>query len=99
MLRMVGVAEHLLQQGLVSDYSAYVFPRAAARGLNIALRSPLFADAASPIIPVVNNTTTNNSVNPNQVTINGSGFQPFSTVPAVLLNNVSLVSLVSSANL
>lgn len=52
--------------------------------------SALFAAAAAPVVPVVNNSTINYSLSPNQITVNGSGFKPSSTAPTVLFNNVSL---------
>lgn len=53
----------------------------------VLLLSSLFAAAATP---VVNNSVINYSVSPNQITINGSGFQPQSAAPTVLFNNVTL---------
>src|SRR2546422_250849 len=61
------------------------------------LLSALFATAVSPVSPIVNNNTINYSLSPNRITINGSGFQPSTAVPAVLFNNVNL-ALVSSSN-
>ena len=65
----------------------------------ILILSSLFAVAASPVVPVVNNSTINYGLNPNRITINGTGFQPSSAAPTVLFNNVSLTPLVSFTNL
>ncbi len=61
------------------------------------LLSSLFATAASPVIPVVNNSTIDYGLNPNRITINGSGFRPSSAAPTVLFNNVNL-TIISSSN-
>jgi hypothetical protein len=47
----------------------------------------LFAAAATP---VVNNSTINYGVSPNQITIAGSGFSPQGKTPTVLFNNLTL---------
>jgi hypothetical protein len=51
-----------------------------------------FANGASPI---VNSSTINYGVSPNQITVSGSGFNPQGRVPTVLFNSVTLSSLVS----
>jgi hypothetical protein len=57
---------------------------------SVLLLTSLFAAATTP---VVNNSSINYGVNPNQITINGSGFSPKSSAPMVLFNNVSLTLL------
>jgi hypothetical protein len=47
------------------------------------LLSSLFAVAATPL---VNNSSINYSLSPNQITINGSGFSPQGRSPTVLFN-------------
>jgi hypothetical protein len=59
------------------------------------LLSSLFAVAATPL---VNNSSINYSLSPNQITINGSGFSPQGRSPTVLFNNATL-SLVSFTDL
>ena len=56
----------------------------------VLLVSSLFASAAAPTMPLVNNSTINYSLSPNQITIIGIGFQPSTTAPTVLFNNVAL---------
>src|SRR5215467_5456955 len=51
------------------------------------LLTPLFAAAATPI---VNSSTINYGVNPNQITVIGSGFSPQNKAPVVLFNNVTV---------
>lgn len=61
----------------------------------VVVLSSLFAAAATP---VVNNSVINYGVTPNQITINGSGFQPQSAAPTVLFNN-STLTVVSFTNM
>jgi Protein of unknown function (DUF1566)/Collagen triple helix repeat (20 copies)/IPT/TIG domain len=65
----------------------------------ILLMTPLLTTGAPPLMPLVNNTTINYSINPSQVTINGSGFSNSGLAPTVLFNNISLTPLVSFTNL
>src|SRR5215467_12982902 len=51
------------------------------------------ASLALAATPVVNNSFINYGVNPNQITINGSGFSPQGKAPAVNFNNVNLTVL------
>ena len=51
--------------------------------------------AAPPVNPVVNSTTINYEVSPNQITISGSGFDPQGKAPALLFNNISIAPMAS----
>ena len=70
--------------------------RHCARVAVVVLLTPLLLSAAST--PLVNNSTINYSLTPNQITVNGSGFSPKGIPPTVLFNNVvlTLVSFVDT---
>jgi hypothetical protein len=64
--------------------------------LVLVLLTPLFVSATTTTtVPVVNSVTV--SYSSNEVTVNGSGFLPTNTAPAVLFNNTSL-ALVSATD-
>jgi hypothetical protein len=62
------------------------------------LLTPMFAVAAPSVTPLVNSSTINYSLSPNQITIIGTSFSPTGVAPTVLFNNINVAPLVSSSN-
>jgi hypothetical protein len=58
-----------------------------ALAITFSVVASLFAAAA---MPLVNNSSINYSTNPNQLTVNGSGFSPQGRAPTALFNNGNL---------
>jgi len=55
------------------------------------------APAATSVTPVVTAITINYSLNPKQITVHGSGFQPSTAPPTVLFNTAKLTLISSTA--